>query len=367
MSKTPVRMDSIRDSTQATSSHAFQVEVDSLSDTAWNLALADFNDGHYEQAASGADRQEAGHTSHLILRDHGAAVAGARVAVYALPGWGRGMALVRFGPFWRRRGQPVLPDIYRATIAALVQEYCDRRGHSLVIRPRPNPDFYSVESGMLNNLGFVVRHPLPAPARYCADVSLDEEAQLKNFDQKWRYNLRQAQKHNFDIAFCDTEAEVAAFRQLHDQMTARKVLDRAARGMIDSLDDLARLPEPIRMRLVLVRHGGETIAGATVGVVGDTAFYVLGATNETALKLKAGYAMQWWIMRWLAGQNIRWYELGGTGDPGIRQFKKGLIGKRGVVLETAELERWTNSSARIATDVVYLLRDARNFVSRWLG
>jgi lipid II:glycine glycyltransferase (peptidoglycan interpeptide bridge formation enzyme) len=220
---------------------------------------------------------------------------------------------------------------------------------------------------MLSDLGFVVRRSLPAPARYCADVSLDEDAQLANFDQKWRYNLRQAQKNNFDIRLCDTEAEVAVFRQVHDDMTARKSLDRAARGMIDCLEDLVRLPDQIRMRVILVRHEGQPIAGATVGIVGDTAFYVLGATNQTALKLKAGYAMQWWIMRWLSTQNVHWYELGGTGDPGIRQFKKGLIGKRGVVLETGEYDKWTQNSARIATDIVYRLRDARDFVGRWVG
>jgi hypothetical protein len=342
----------------------FDIEVDSISPAEWDQALSDFDDGHYEQAACTGGGKNA---SHLVLRENGKVIAGAQVAIYALPGLGRGLALVRFGPFWRRHGQPVSPDIYQAAISALVAEYCERRGHCLVVRPRPNPEFFAVESQMLSDLGFVVRRSLPAPARYCADVSLDENAQLANFDQKWRYNLRQAQKNNFDIRLCDTAAEVAVFRQVHEDMTARKSLDSAARGMIDSLEGLTRLPDAIRMRVILVRHEDRPIAGATVGIVGDTAFYVLGATNHMALKLKAGYAMQWWIMRWLSTQNIRWYELGGTGDPGIRQFKKGLIGKRGVVLETGEYDKWTENSARIATDIVYRLRDARDFVGRWVG
>jgi hypothetical protein len=334
----------------------YDIEVDALSDTAWNWALSEFEDGHYEQVASRMDRK----TSHLVLRHNGNITAGARVSIYALPILGRGLALVRFGPFWRRLRQPVSSDIYRATVAALIEEYCNRRGHGLVIRPRPNPDFYGIEGQILGELGFVVRRALPAPERYCADVSQGEAAQLSNFDQKWRYNLRQALKHNFDIRLCDTEAEVATFRQLHENMTVRKSLESAARGMIGALEDLTRLPNPIRMHVILVRHGGEPIAGATIGVLGDTAFYVLGATNDKALKLKADYAMQWWIMRWLNGQNIRWYELGGTGDPGIRQFKKGLIGKLGVIIETAEYDRWTKTSARLATDAIYGIRNARD-------
>ncbi len=340
----------------------FLIEVDSISHLEWNDVLSSFEDGHYEQASSASRGRE---TSHLVLRMGDVVIAGAQVTIYAVPGFGRGLALVRFGPFWRRRGHPVSFDTYRAAVAALENEYCRRRGHCLVIRPRPNPDFFAKECEVLASVDFVVRRSLPAPDRYCADVSLDEEAQLKNFDQKWRYNLRHSQKNNFDIQLCDSEADTAVFRQLHDEMTARKSLDKAARGVIDSLIELTQLPDPIRMRVVLVRLDGQPIAGATVGIVGDTAFYVLGATNQTALQLKAGYAMQWWIMRWLTSQNVRWYELGGTGDPGIRQFKKGLIGKRGVVLETGEYDKWASISGRLASDLIYRVRDARNLLGRF--
>jgi hypothetical protein len=332
---------------------AYGIEVDAVSDTEWDRVLSEFADAHYEQASCAKG------SSHLLIRDNGGVVAGARVAVYALPGLGKGLALVRFGPFWRRRGKPADFAVYRAAIGALVDEYCVRRGHSLVLRPRPDPDFYAAECETLRESGFVVRRPLPAQARYCADVSLSDEETLANFDQKWRYNLRKAQKHNFDIRLGDTDPEIAAFRKLHDDMTARKALDRDARGMIGNLERLTHLPDPIRMHVVLVRHEGEPIAGATVGVLGNVGVYVLGATNDAALKMNAGYAMQWWIMRWLQEQNVRWYELGGTGDPGIRQFKKGLIGKRGAVLETDEFDRWTSTTARFATDVIYALRAAR--------
>jgi hypothetical protein len=344
----------------------FSVEVDAPQGNAWDRTLAEFCDGHYEQTACAADRQGEAKASHLLLRQGGLVVAAAQVAIYVLPGLKGGLALVRFGPFWRRREHTPRIELYRAVIAALVEEYCERRGHCLVIRPRPHPDVYATECDVLTDFGFVVRRPLPASDRYLVDASLDEEAQRKSLDQKWRYNLRQAESKHLDIRFGDTDADVAAFRQLHDKMTDRKRLDSAARGMIDHLDALTALPPPIRMRVVLARHEGQAVAGATVGIVGDMAFYVLGATSDAALELKAGYALQWWIVRWLSAQNVRWYELGGTGDPGIRQFKKGLIGKRGTILHMAgEYERWTRFSARLSADIIYGLRDIRNFVSRW--
>jgi hypothetical protein len=65
-----------------------------------------------------------------------------------------------------------------------------------------------------------------------------------------------------------------------------------------------------------------------VAVCGDTAFYVFGATDDAALALNAGYALQWWIVEWLSTLPVRWYDLGGEAlDAGLRQFKKGLVGK----------------------------------------
>ena len=98
-----------------------------------------------------------------------------------------------------------------------------------------------------------------------------------------------------------------------------------------------------------------------IALCGDTAFYVFGASDEAALPLNAGYALQWWIVGWVATLGARWYDLGGeAGTPGLRQFKKGLVGNRGVVLDTCrELDRSLDGRARVAADAIYLLRDVQ--------
>lgn len=341
-------------------------EVDTIPDRAWEEALAEFQDAHYEQTACCISGQRGEHVSHMLLRQDGVAVAGARLALYTLPGLSTGLALVRFGPFWRHRDRPAEFATYRAVLAALTEEYCERRGYCLTIRPRPHPEYYYRECEVLNELGFVVRRQMPAPDRYLVDVSLDEAAQMKSFDKKWRYSLRQALVHNFDIRMGESAADIAAFQSLYRTMVARKHIDHAGVELVDATAGLVALPPPINLRIVLAYHDGRPVTGATVGIVGDCAYYVLGASDAAALDSNAGYAVQWWILRWLATQDVRWYELGGTGDPGVRQFKKGLIGKAGVVLSmNGEYDRWTHFSGRAASDLIYGVRDIYDAIRRW--
>ncbi len=343
------------------SSSAWSREIDCVPATAWDETVAMFDDGHYEQTACWAGTLHGARDSHLLLRRDGVAVAGARVVIRTLPPFAGGLAFLRFGPFWRRRGCVPDLDVYRAVIAELVDEYCGRRGHCLTVIPRPGVAHHRRECDALDELGFVVRRPMPDPNRYVVDVAPDEGAMMRGFEQKWRYNLRQALSRRFDIGVCESADDVAAFQALHAAMVARKSFtDPAPIHLVARL--AAELPAALRPRLVLARHDGVPIAGATVAVFGDTAYYVFGASADAALPLKGGYALQWWILRWLAGQGVRWYDLGGEAEQqGLRQFKKGMIGKRGaLVVMDGEHDRWTAPAGRVVADLIYGLRGIRN-------
>lgn len=341
-------------------------EVDSVPAAAWDKLASEFDDLNYDQIACYSAGQWGERVSHLLLRRQGESMAGARIAIVTLPGCKRGLAFLRFGPFWRHRGRAADLDVYRAAIAALVEEYCVRRGHCLTVIPRPNPEFYQQESQVLSDFGFSVRRRVPDPNRYLVDLSLDEEAQMRSLDQKWRYNLRQALANDFDIRLCESEADVRTFQSLHATMVTRKGFYNA--DMVHLLPDLAaQLPETSRPRIALAFHQGRAVVGATVALLGDTAYYVFGGSDSAALSLKGGYALQWWIIRWLSTQKVRWYDLGGEAqEPGLRQFKKGLVGKRGAVVSmTGEYDYWTQTSGRLLGDAIYGLRGLQRSIRHW--
>lgn len=63
----------------------------------------------------------------------------------------------------------------------------------------------------------------------------------------------------------------------------------------------------------------------------------------------------------------RWYDLGGeAGERGLRQFKKGFVGKRGaIVVMHGEYDRWTYLPGRVATDLIFGLRGAQRVIREW--
>ncbi|MEA2953277.1 MAG: hypothetical protein QOJ96_2797 [Alphaproteobacteria bacterium] len=341
-------------------------EVDTVADLSWDQLANEFEDLNYDQIACYSAGQWGKRVSHLLLRQQDVPIAGARTAIITLPGFKRGLAFLRFGPFWRRRDGASDLAVYRAAIAALVEEYCVRRGHCLTVIPRPNPEFYQQERQVLSEFGFSVRRAFPDPNRYLIDLSLDEDAQMRSFEQKWRYNLRQALAHDFEIRLCESDADVRAFQSLHATMVTRKGFYN--HDMVHLLPELAaQLPEGLRPRIALAFHQGRPVVGAAIALLGDTAYYVFGGSDSAALSLKGGYALQWWIIRWLSSQNVRWYDLGGEAqEPGLRQFKKGLVGKRGAVVTMAgEYDFWTQTSGRLMADAIYGIRGAQRIMRSW--
>ena len=150
------------------------------------------------------------------------------------------------------------------------------------------------------------------------------------------------------------------FATLHAAMVERKQF--ADGDPIDLVPRMmAELPDALRPRVFVARHNGQPVAGAVIGVHGDTAYYLFGASNGEALPLKAGYALQWAIVQWLRGRSARWYDLGGeAGESGLRQFKKGLVGKHGaIIVSPGEYKYLPTLRARVATDLLMRIRGWR--------
>ena len=129
--------------------------------------------------------------------------------------------------------------------------------------------------------------------------------------------------------------------KLYGQMLARKKFQDTS--AINTLSDLVHGEVAAhRPSFILVYHDGEPTAGAAIDTSGERAVYLYGATDDRALRLRAGYALHWWIAEWLCqNPRIRWYDLGGSdGDSGLHQFKKGFVGKRGVIVDTPPSCNW---------------------------
>jgi len=113
------------------------------------------------------------------------------------------------------------------------------------------------------------------------------------------------------------------------------------------------------MRLLLVIHESEPVIGSIIVGSGERVFVTISATHDRPLNLRAGYASRWAIINRLRGTHARWLDLGGTeGDPGLRHYREGKVGKRGsIVAIPGEFDFAPNALAVCAVKVIVLWRE----------
>jgi hypothetical protein len=119
-----------------------------------------------------------------------------------------------------------------------------------------------------------------------------------------------------------------------------------------------------------VRHAGDVVAGALIFKAGDRAVYLYGATNDQALPLRAGYFLHWHVIRWLRDNtSATWYDLGGTdGFQGLHQFKKGMVGDRGVIVPVPPVANYAGRALpMLIGSTAFAARDALHAVRRTIA
>ncbi len=334
----------------------------------WDKIIAQFDDISFEQTAAFATERWGAHRLVCVTIERaGKVVGGACVIIFRLPGLRRGVAYVKHGPVWRSRSSEVIYENYRSVIQQLCHKFCHEQGHALVVVPRPFPEILSREFEILREMGFESGRQSRDPMRYLVDLSLDTDDQLKSLGQKWRYNLKRAMANDLEIKWSDDDEAISEFIELHSEMVSRKNFNNTdPMGAVRSMQ--ATLPSSLKPQTVLAYKSGRAIAGAVVMNCGDVSYYIFGASRDEALSLRAGYAIQWSILQKLKQQGAKWYDLGGeAGTGGLRQFKNGLAGKRGVILDTqSEVQYCRGFKSQMArtlvigaSEVVRMLRTLR--------
>ncbi len=342
----------------ALSLEAYGCEIIDEPGAEWDRLAAGFSDMYLEQTMVFAgSRFGAERSTGIILREaaSGEPVGMARAVVATLPILGLGLAHVKFGPLWRRRGVPVDAQNLRLMLKALKREFAETRGLAVRIMPPADPGFEQEWIRALAGAKFAFHAAAPDPARYLVDLTLAEGDQLKSLGSKWRYNLAKSAIGELDIREVDFEEGLPEFLALYRDMFARK--QSHDRHGLEDLPAIAKAAGPaLGMRLFTACYQGKTVAGSIIVGTGERVFVPFSATAQEALELRAGYALRWTIMERLRGTEARWLDLGGTeGDQGLRHYKLGNIGKRGRVAEIpGEFDFAPNALAAGAAKAVIL-------------
>ena len=209
---------------------------------------------------------------------------------------------------------------------------------SYVIKIDPDvPSSNTAFSSMLQSFGFRAKEGgknfEAIQPRYVFRLNVEgktEEELLANFHQKWRYNIRLAERKGVTVRVCGKEM-VPAFSDLmlttgvRDGFVTRKPEYFAA--MLDNLGEHARL-------YMAFDPNDTPIAGTLAIHYGDKVWYLYGASSNEHRNLIPNYLLQWRMIQWAVETNCRIYDFRGvSGDVsednplyGLFRFKQGFGG-----------------------------------------
>ncbi|MGI9351687.1 MAG: lipid II:glycine glycyltransferase FemX [Rhizobiaceae bacterium] len=314
----------------------------------WDDVVAGFKDVLHEQTSCFNElRWRPDQLERLMVFDGTNAIGGAVVRKVRIPVTNKKLAIIRWGPIWRKLGVSDSPETMRTVYEAIAAELSERQKCFVLLIPRADPTYNAQEAGILTSLGFKPGFQPESPERYFVNVDQNLDQLRANLSQKWRYNLKKAEKNGLTAGFESGPEGLREFFNLYSTMVDRKKFFETT--PIDTLRYLMGVEhKELRPEILIVRKDGEPVAGAVLDCSGEQAVYLYGATNKEALRLKAGYFMQWEILRFLSGlSHIKWYALGGgTADNcSLHQFKRGLVGKNGVISSVPSYQHLADSAS----------------------
>jgi lipid II:glycine glycyltransferase (peptidoglycan interpeptide bridge formation enzyme) len=309
----------------------YSVEVDAVDEATWYRILEEFNDANiyqtwsYDEVRCGRDN-----ISHIVLKKDGKLAAAAQARIVKLPLIGSGIAYVRWGPLWRTKSVEPDAESFRQAIRALRNEYACNRGLVLRLRPGLFREVSPESASILTEEGFSVR--AGAPGRTIRlDLDRTMEELRKGMRPHWRRYLNVAEKINLEVVEGTGDALFEEFVGIY-----RELVDRKAFVEPNDIREFRviqqRLPQNLKMRILLCKDGGKLCSGVICSAIGDTAIYVYGATSNAGLKTRGSYLLHWKLIGWLKENRITTYDLHGINpsvNPGTYRFKADLCGANG--------------------------------------
>ncbi len=258
--------------------------------------------GHFLQA-SGWGRLRASSRWRVVrvgVRDDaGELVAGAQILLRPSP-----LGPVGYVP----RGPVCQPDdpAWPALAAAM-----RAAGGRLAVALRMEPGWSDTAAarGWLAGQGLRPAEPVQPPSTVLLDLTPDEAALLSGLKQKWRYNVRLAQRHGVTARLGGAE-DLPRLGQLMAATARRDGFHARPAGYYAAV---WRALQP-HARLYLAEWSGQTLAAILVVHHGSSATYLYGASSDLERQRMPNHLLQWEAIRQARAAGLAQYDLWGIPD-----------------------------------------------------
>jgi hypothetical protein len=312
-------------------SKTYAVKVDGQTPNSWAEVITYFDDANvYQTWAYGSVRWGSQNLSHLVLLRDGSPIAATQIRIIKSPVIPMGIAYVRWGPMWQLKTRVLDSDSVASMMIELSREYVERRGYCLRIIPHAfaATERASILEPALAQAGLACESSYKRHRTIVVDLNRTPEEIRKKLDKKWRNQLNGAEKNGLTFEISDSLNAYDEFLRLYDGMVARKQFESSV-DVRQFRQMQAALPPDQKMQIFSAKKDGVVVATLVCSLLGSSAIYLLGATDEKARELKAAYYLHWQSMLWMKSRGVIWYDLGGIdplSNPGGYHFKQGFGG-----------------------------------------
>ena len=165
------------------------------------------------------------------------------------------------------------------------------------------------------------------------DLTPDEATLLAQMKEKWRYNVRLAERKGVKVRVAQTVDDVKAWYALLQTTSVRDEFG------VHTLEYYERAWEIFstrqQARLLLAEYDDQLLAGIFVSCYARQGIYLYGASSNEQRNLMPNYLLQWEAIRWAKREGATHYDFWGipaTEDEdeamaGVYRFKRGWGGE----------------------------------------
>ncbi len=148
------------------------------------------------------------------------------------------------------------------------------------------------------------------PRTIVIDIASDNETIMRRMNQGTRRKIRKSLKSGIEFKE-GARADLSAFSRLMQQTGERNAFGVHSEAYFAQVFELLL---PTHGTLLLARHEGDLLAAIMVFALGETAWYLYGASSRGKRNLYATYGIQWAAIQWARKRGCRYYDLWGVPD-----------------------------------------------------
>lgn len=150
--------------------------------------------------------------------------------------------------------------------------------------------------------------------RFVMKMNIDgaQDKVMASFHQKWRYNIRLAEKKGIEVKSDCTRDDVKVFHDIYAVTAQRDGFTGRPLNYFYKMWDV--LVEAGLAKFFVTSYQGQPLSAAICFLLGKQCWYVYGASSNEYRNLMPNHAMQWAMIRWAKEQGAEVYDFRGVHD-----------------------------------------------------